>query len=361
MSAGPVTFGRSGRVAQRECSPARMAFWRRPSGGASSGERVTSSRAVATLVASFGEGVWHGPHEPARRVVPAHRGRGQPHAHRLGRGLRGSATDVRGVRGDGCREAAGRAALPPEGAIRSVPARPTGVGRRSALQPRRITCDTRRLRVPGGDRELRNLVGRVMSQQLDRHKPLWEMWMVEGLEHGHWALVSKVHHCMVDGVSGTDLLTVVLDAEREPASPLPDAWRPEAEPGSARLVVRRAHRPRRQPVRAVASGAVRDAGAAASARSARRARPRTARVGRRRSADADVVAQRSDRPAPTVGLGAHDARRREDGAQCARRHSERRRAHRAHAGLSRLAPGARRRRERSRRPHARAGIGSDTG
>jgi diacylglycerol O-acyltransferase / wax synthase len=90
---------------------------------------------------------------------------------------------------------------------------------------------------PGGDRELRNLVGRVMSQQLDRHKPLWEMWMVEGLERGHWALVSKVHHCMVDGVSGTDLLTVVLDAEREPASSLPDAWRPEAEPRSARLVV----------------------------------------------------------------------------------------------------------------------------
>jgi diacylglycerol O-acyltransferase / wax synthase len=90
---------------------------------------------------------------------------------------------------------------------------------------------------PGGDRELRNLVGRVMSQQLDRHKPLWEMWMVEGLERGHWALVSKVHHCMVDGVSGTDLLTVLLDVEREPAPPLPDAWQPEAEPGSVRLIV----------------------------------------------------------------------------------------------------------------------------
>src|SRR4029079_7378719 len=69
---------------------------------------------------------------------------------------------------------------------------------------------------PGGDRELRNLVGRVMSQQLDRHKPLWEMWTIDGLEHGHWALLSKVHHCMVDGVSGTDLLTVVLDSEPEP-------------------------------------------------------------------------------------------------------------------------------------------------
>jgi diacylglycerol O-acyltransferase / wax synthase len=89
---------------------------------------------------------------------------------------------------------------------------------------------------PGGDRELRNLVGRVMAQHLDRHKPLWEMWMVEGLDQDHWALVSKVHHCMVDGVSGTDLLTVVLDPEPEPARPLPDVWQPESEPGNARLV-----------------------------------------------------------------------------------------------------------------------------
>ena len=89
---------------------------------------------------------------------------------------------------------------------------------------------------PGGDNQLRNLVGRLMSQQLDRHKPLWEMWMVEGLEHGHWALVSKVHHCMVDGVSGTDLLAVVLDSEPEPARPMPDSWHAEEEPSDARLV-----------------------------------------------------------------------------------------------------------------------------
>jgi diacylglycerol O-acyltransferase len=92
------------------------------------------------------------------------------------------------------------------------------------------------LAAPGGDQELRNLVGRLMSQQLDRHKPLWEMWIVEGLERDHWALVSKVHHCMVDGVSGTDLLTVVLDSEPEPARPLPDAWHADAEPGNTRLV-----------------------------------------------------------------------------------------------------------------------------
>jgi len=90
---------------------------------------------------------------------------------------------------------------------------------------------------PGGDEQLRNLVGRVMAQQLDRNKPLWEMWMVEGLHDDHWALVSKTHHCMVDGVSGTDLLTVILDSEPEPQRvETVDDWEPEAEPSTTRLV-----------------------------------------------------------------------------------------------------------------------------
>src|SRR5664279_934231 len=49
---------------------------------------------------------------------------------------------------------------------------------------------------PGGEEELRNLVGQPMSQQLDRTRPLWEMWFVEGLEDNHWAIVSKLHHCI---------------------------------------------------------------------------------------------------------------------------------------------------------------------
>jgi WS/DGAT/MGAT family acyltransferase len=90
---------------------------------------------------------------------------------------------------------------------------------------------------PGGDEELRLLVSRVMSQNLDRAKPLWEMWMVEGLDEGCWALVSKIHHAMVDGIATTDLLTVLLDAERDPEpSPEPVAWAPDAPPGSARLL-----------------------------------------------------------------------------------------------------------------------------
>ncbi|MHB8669028.1 MAG: WS/DGAT/MGAT family O-acyltransferase [Acidimicrobiales bacterium] len=89
---------------------------------------------------------------------------------------------------------------------------------------------------PGGEQQLRNLVGRVMAQHLDRTKPLWEMWVVEGLDLDHWALVSKVHHCMVDGVSGTDLLAVILDPTPEPAAPsVPAVWRADSEPSRLRL------------------------------------------------------------------------------------------------------------------------------
>jgi diacylglycerol O-acyltransferase / wax synthase len=89
---------------------------------------------------------------------------------------------------------------------------------------------------PGGDQELRNLVGRVMSQQLDRAKPLWEIWIVEGLDQERWGFVSKVHHSMVDGVAATDLLSLVLDSEREPGPPAADVWQPEPEPNPAELI-----------------------------------------------------------------------------------------------------------------------------
>ena len=92
------------------------------------------------------------------------------------------------------------------------------------------------LPAPGGDDELRTLVGRVMSQQLDRAKPLWEMWVAEGLGDGRWALISKVHHCMVDGVSGTDLMSVLLSKERQSTTATEDGWEPAPEPNSAALV-----------------------------------------------------------------------------------------------------------------------------
>ncbi len=89
---------------------------------------------------------------------------------------------------------------------------------------------------PGSSDDLRNLMGRLMSQELDRNRPLWETWVVEGLDDGTWALISKVHHCMVDGVSGTDLMAVVLDARPEPGPPAVDAWEPAPEPTDADLV-----------------------------------------------------------------------------------------------------------------------------
>src|SRR5215472_10819541 len=74
---------------------------------------------------------------------------------------------------------------------------------------------------PGSTDQLNKLMARVMSQRLDRHYPLWEYWLVEGLSEGRWALISKVHHAMVDGVSGTDLYRVIFDLSPEPPLLLP--------------------------------------------------------------------------------------------------------------------------------------------
>jgi diacylglycerol O-acyltransferase len=92
------------------------------------------------------------------------------------------------------------------------------------------------LPAPGGRQELHNLVARVMSQHLDRARPLWEVWAVEGVEKGRWALVSKVHHCMVDGVSSIDLMSVLFDADPDPVLPDPVPWRPNPEPSVVELI-----------------------------------------------------------------------------------------------------------------------------
>src|SRR5919197_1857517 len=84
---------------------------------------------------------------------------------------------------------------------------------------------------PGGDEQLRLLIGRVMSQQLDRHKPLWEMWMIEGLSKGRWALLSKVHHAVVDGVAGAELVSAILDEDRGVDGSEPPPREAERQPG----------------------------------------------------------------------------------------------------------------------------------
>jgi len=91
------------------------------------------------------------------------------------------------------------------------------------------------LPTPGGDQELSNLMARVMTQRLDRDFPLWEYWLVEGLAAGRWALISKVHHCMVDGVSGTDMYRVIFDLSPEPPPPVVDARPAVAEPSGLSL------------------------------------------------------------------------------------------------------------------------------
>jgi WS/DGAT/MGAT family acyltransferase len=89
---------------------------------------------------------------------------------------------------------------------------------------------------PGGRDQLRQLAARIFSQQLDRSKPLWETWLVQGLEDTRFALISKTHHSMVDGVAGVDLASVLFDLSPVPTKVDPEPWTPHPEPTDAELV-----------------------------------------------------------------------------------------------------------------------------
>ena len=92
---------------------------------------------------------------------------------------------------------------------------------------------------PGGEDELKRLAGRVFSQQLDRSKPLWELWLAQGLERDRFAILTKTHHAMVDGISGVDIGTVLFDLEPVPEpTAVEDDWVPQPEPSTAELVAR---------------------------------------------------------------------------------------------------------------------------
>src|SRR3954454_2135991 len=96
------------------------------------------------------------------------------------------------------------------------------------------------LPAPGSEEQLRALAARIHSQRLDRAKPLWETWLVQGLEHGCFALISKSHHALVDGISGVDLMTVLFDATPMPqtAPHEGEPWSPQPEPRGLELAAR---------------------------------------------------------------------------------------------------------------------------
>ena len=89
---------------------------------------------------------------------------------------------------------------------------------------------------PGSEAQLRQMAGRVFSQHLDRSKPLWELWIVEGLTEGRWALLSKVHHCMVDGVAATDLMSLMF-SDTTASAPV-RAWSATPEPSGLEVLLR---------------------------------------------------------------------------------------------------------------------------
>ena len=95
---------------------------------------------------------------------------------------------------------------------------------------------------PGGDEEVARLFSRVMSRRMDRGRPLWEYWFVEGLAEGRWGLLSKLHHSLADGVSGTDLYQLVLDPTPDQRPAVPDTWEP-APPSSTAAFTALTHAP----------------------------------------------------------------------------------------------------------------------
>jgi diacylglycerol O-acyltransferase len=108
------------------------------------------------------------------------------------------------------------------------------------------------LPAPGSEEQLRRMAARVFSQQLDRSKPLWELWLIQGLTRNRFALVTKTHHAVVDGVSGVDIATVLFDLNPVPEPADPDrTWAPEPEPSAATLLAKGVEDLVRTPVRAV--------------------------------------------------------------------------------------------------------------
>ncbi|HUF33739.1 MAG TPA: wax ester/triacylglycerol synthase family O-acyltransferase [Acidimicrobiales bacterium] len=106
---------------------------------------------------------------------------------------------------------------------------------------------------PGGQKELNELAADIHSRPLDRTRPLWEFWIVEGLEDGHVAVVAKTHHCAIDGASGVDITVNLLDLEPEPQeiAPPEKPWAPDRIPSDPELVGWALSSLARQPISAI--------------------------------------------------------------------------------------------------------------
>jgi diacylglycerol O-acyltransferase / wax synthase len=117
---------------------------------------------------------------------------------------------------------------------------PMNVGRPMWTDDTRFDIDFHMRRAslpsPGGHKELADFVQRVHSRPLDRTKPLWEIYFIEGLEGGLIAIYSKTHHAMIDGVSGLDIASVLFDFTPAPREVEPEEWTPEKEPSTAELM-----------------------------------------------------------------------------------------------------------------------------
>ncbi|MDH3687725.1 MAG: wax ester/triacylglycerol synthase family O-acyltransferase, partial [Myxococcales bacterium] len=106
---------------------------------------------------------------------------------------------------------------------------------------------------PGNERQLKRMAGRIFSQRLDREKPLWELWVIEGLEGDRVAIVSKVHHCMVDGVSGSELISALLSPEPQEKPDPAKPWKPREVPSQLTLGAGEVARAMRGPLEAAAA------------------------------------------------------------------------------------------------------------
>jgi diacylglycerol O-acyltransferase / wax synthase len=105
---------------------------------------------------------------------------------------------------------------------------------------------------PGSEEQLRTLAARIFSQRLDRTKPVWEIWLVDNVQGGRFAIIGKTHHALVDGVSGVDITTVLFDLDREPEPVVePQPWLPKPEPSDAQVLAEALTERATRPIQAV--------------------------------------------------------------------------------------------------------------